>query len=164
MQIVVVSDSHGRNEVFAKIRQLHPNASAYLCCGDTECDDVFLDGFVTVLGNNDYGKAYPHHLIIDLGEIRIYMTHGDRIPRLGMMERFAATAKAENCALFLFGHTHIFEVVEEEGVTIVNPGSIYHNRDGSLASYALITVEDGRIEVERKAIDEPRKAKKSWFI
>lgn len=163
MQIVVVSDSHGKNEVYAQLRALYPQASAYLCCGDSECDESFLDGFVSVQGNNDYSCHYPHHLILDIEGVRIYMQHGDRIPRLGMIDYFVKLAQAENCQLFLFGHTHIFEEVRKEGVVMVNPGSIYQNRDGSSPSYALITVQDQSIQVERKSLVLPKKDKKRWF-
>ena len=53
MQIVVISDTHGRNEVFQELRLLHPQASAFLHCGDSETDEYALNGFVSVQGNND---------------------------------------------------------------------------------------------------------------
>ena len=165
MHFVVVSDSHGRNEVFTKLRELHPNADAYLCCGDSECGEEYLDGFVTVKGNNDYLWDFPHHVILDIKGIRIYMTHGDRVPRLGMLDHFSKLAQSEHCSLFLFGHTHIYEVVQHNGITIVNPGSIHHNRDGSLSSYALISVQDGQFTVERKSLDQAKdKTKKKGLF
>ena len=32
-------------------------------------------------------------------------------------------AKKENCDTVIFGHTHHAEICEEEGVTIINPGT-----------------------------------------
>lgn len=163
MQLVVVSDSHGRNEVFPKLRELYPNASAYLLLGDSETDEYSLDGFASVQGNNDAYGLFPPHLILDLDGVRIYMTHGDRIPRMGMIDRFLVKAKEENCQLFLFGHTHIYEVHQKDGVTILNPGSIQQNRDGSNPSYALVTLDHGSITVERKELPREHKPKKKGF-
>ncbi len=163
MQIIVVSDSHGRNEVFSKLRELHPNASAYISCGDTECSDEYLDGFVTVQGNNDPYNAYPKRVIIEVEDVRILVQHGDRIPPLELTQRLSEYAIAENCQLMCYGHSHIFHVEEKNGVLLVNPGSIYYNRDYSLPSYAIVTFENGVFSVERGAIDEAKEKKKGFF-
>ncbi len=163
MQIVVVSDAHGRNEVYRKLRELHPTADAYINCGDSECSEDLLDGFVSVQGNNDMYFDYPHRLIIELEGLRILVQHGDRISPMHLTDRLSEYAYAENCQLMLYGHTHIFHVEEKNGITLVNPGSIYYNRDYSLPSYALITYQNGKFTVERKAIDEPKEKKKGFF-
>lgn len=163
MQIVVVSDAHGRNEVYSKLRELHPNANAYINCGDSECSEDFLDGFVSVQGNNDLYGNYPQRLIIELEGLRILVQHGDRIPPMHITERLSEYAYAENCQLVLYGHSHIYHVEEKNGITLVNPGSIFHNRDYTLPSYALITFENNTFKVERLAIDEAKEKKKGFF-
>lgn len=161
---VIVSDSHGRNEVFSKLREKHPTASAYICCGDTECGYEYLDGFVTVQGNNDYGLNFPHHLVLNLDGHKVFVVHGDRIPPLTLLDRLKDMAKAEHCDVCLYGHTHIFHVDERDGVTLINPGSISHNRDGSLQSYALVEIVDNKVVVTRVALDEPKEKKKGFFF
>lgn len=163
MQIVVVSDSHGRNEVFSKLRELHPNASAYISCGDTECSEEYLDGFVTVQGNNDHYEQYPKRLVLNVDGLRILVMHGDRIPPLELTHRLSDYAIAEDCQLMCYGHSHIFHVETKNGVLLVNPGSIYYNRDYTTPSYALITYENGNFHVDRLAIDEPKQKKKGFF-
>jgi len=165
MQLVVCSDAHGRDEVFPKLRFLHPHAQAYLHCGDAETDEERLDGFVNVQGNNDPYGQYPNHVLLDLGGLRVYMQHGDRIPYMSMTDFFLQKAKDENCQLFIYGHTHIFNVVRKDGIVLVNPGSIYHNRDGSAPSYALITIENGDIDVKRMELPRESNPKKkhNWF-
>lgn len=154
MQIVVVSDTHGRNEVFQELRERHPQASAFLHCGDSETDEFALDGFVSVQGNNDYYSSHPNEVILNLDGTRLYMTHSQYLRHFNRIESLVAKAKEHDCTLVLYGHTHVFDVQTVEGITLVNPGSLYHNRDGSLPSYALVTINKNHCEVQR--IDYPR--------
>jgi putative phosphoesterase len=149
MQIVVVSDTHGRNEVFQELRNRHPLASAFLHCGDSETDEYNLDGFVSVQGNNDYYTAYPSELVLDLKEVRIYMTHGQYLRHHNREETLINRAKDHQCGIVLTGHTHVYEVIRKNGILLVNPGSLYHNRDMTPPSYALITIDKGKIKVQR---------------
>lgn len=41
MKIVVVSDSHGRNDILNVIREKHPDAGLFIHCGDLEADPMF---------------------------------------------------------------------------------------------------------------------------
>jgi uncharacterized protein len=154
MQIVVVSDTHGRNEVFQELRLRHPQASAFLHCGDSETDEYAIDGFVSVQGNNDYYTSYPAELILNLEGIRVFMTHSQHLRYNSRVESLLLKAKEYDCKLVLYGHTHVFDVQVIDGVTLVNPGSLNHNRDGSAPSYALVTVSLGKITVQRN--DYPR--------
>ncbi len=158
MQIVVVSDTHGRDEVYQELRMRHPQASAFLDCGDSETDPINLDGFVSVQGNNDYYADYPLERVLDLKELRVYMTHGQYLRYHNRIESLVVKAKENNCTLVLYGHTHVFDAQEVDGITLVNPGSLYHQRDMSIPSYALITITKGKTTVER--IDYPRFKKK----
>lgn len=158
MQIVVVSDTHGRDEVFQELRLRHPQASAFLHCGDSETDPFNLDGFVSVQGNNDYYANYPLERVLELEGVRVYMTHSQYLRHHNRIESLVAKAKENDCTLVLYGHTHVFDVQEIDGITLVNPGSLNHQRDMSVLSYGLITINKGKIKVER--IDYPRFKKK----
>lgn len=154
MQIVVISDTHGRNEVFQELRLRHPQASAYLHCGDSETDEYTLDGFVSVQGNNDYYSSHPMELIINVKDLKVYMTHGQYLRSNNRFEALVQKARDYDCTLALYGHTHVFDLRVIDGVTLLNPGSLHHNRDGSQPCYALVTIDEGRIHVER--IDYPK--------
>ena len=54
MKIVVVSDSHGKNDILNAIREKHPDAGLFIHCGDLEDDPMFYPGYIVVRGNNDY--------------------------------------------------------------------------------------------------------------
>lgn len=162
MYCVVLSDSHGRNEVFKQLREMYPTASAYIHCGDSETHPNDLDGFVSIQGNNDLHYDYAKQMILDLNGVRVLLIHGHQYPMMQVVERLIYKAKEEECKLVLYGHTHIFKVTRFEDIVLVNPGSIHYNRDGSEPSYALVTIEDGKIEVERKTLPREHKPRK-WF-
>jgi len=159
-EIVLVSDNHGRIEVLRKIRELHPNADAYLHCGDAEVDEEHLESFAAVKGNNDTEYDYPETRVIDLGECKILMIHGHQYFMGTRLEQLAKRAKHIGCTMAFFGHTHVFHVSTLEGVLLVNPGSVYNNRDGTPPCYALIHNRDGEWKVERKPV--PIKENPYW--
>jgi len=162
MYCVIVSDSHGRNEVFKQLREMYPTASAYLHCGDSECPSTELDGFVSIQGNNDLYYDYPKQIILDLDGVRVLLIHGHQYPMYSVVEKLIVKAREEDCKLVLYGHTHIYKVTRFEDLVLVNPGSIHYNRDASEPSYAIVTIENGKIEVERKTLPREHKPRK-WF-
>jgi putative phosphoesterase len=164
MEIVVVSDSHGRIEVLSQIRERHPYADAYLHCGDSETDEDHLDSFASVQGNNDMYYNYPESRVIDLGACKILVIHGHQHYYGTRVRDIAARAKKIGCTMAFFGHTHTFFTSIEDGVLMVNPGSVHHNRDGSQPCYALVHNRDGGWKVERMAIPEPVKTTKKRTI
>lgn len=154
MQIVLVSDTHGRNEVFAVLRERHPLANAYLHAGDSETDPINLDGFASVQGNNDYYSAHPEQLVLDLGEIRVLMVHSHQYHASNRIQGLVSRAQKYGAKLVFYGHTHVYSVSTVNGITLINPGSLWRNRDFTPESYALITVTEKSIDIER--INFPR--------
>ena len=75
-QILVLSDTHGRNSVHQELRNLYPNADAYLHCGDSESPASELDGFVSVKGNNDMYYDYPTQQILAYHRVRNQLIQG----------------------------------------------------------------------------------------
>lgn len=69
MKIVVVSDSHGRNDILNAIREKHPDAGLFIHCGDLEDDPMFYPGYIVVRGNNDYYGRFEDERIIPLVSI-----------------------------------------------------------------------------------------------
>ncbi len=64
MKIVVVSDSHGRNDILKTIQEKHPNAKLFIHCGDLEDDPMNYPGYIIVRGNNDYFGRFENERII----------------------------------------------------------------------------------------------------
>ncbi len=148
--IVLISDNHGQKECLTYIRRTYPKADYYIHCGDTELPPYLLDGFAVVQGNNDFYNQYPLRKVLEIGGHRILVTHGHRDMIFGKFEMLAAKAKAFDCDVVFFGHTHIYHDNTYDGVRVLNPGSIWRNRDGSKPSYMIVTIDGDSITAERK--------------
>ena len=148
-QIIVVSDSHSNNQILKDIYLLYPNADAYLHLGDSEDYEANIYPFITVRGNNDYYIDLEYR-IIQIDNVRIYMTHGHKMYL--SKENMAIKAKKNNCQMFLFGHTHkpFYELYD--GIYLVNPGALAYPRSTMQETYAIIYIENDRIDVQFKQI------------
>ena len=65
-------------------------------------------------------------------------------------EQLVNRAKELNCDIVCFGHTHVSFLDRVDGVTLVNPGSLSHSRDGKPCSYAILDINEDDIQVEFK--------------
>lgn len=162
MKIVVVSDSHGKEGILDEVLKVHPDAHAYLHCGDIDEPQEYHPEYLIVQGNNDLFYDYPDHRIVELGKHRIYMAHSHQFSYMQRKERMAKAAKENGCDLFCYGHTHIAADEMVDGVRLINPGSLWRSRDGRAPSYAVLTLEDAHVDVD--FIFLPQKQKKSKFF
>ena len=60
----------------------------------------------------------------------------------------ARRARACGCQALFHGHTHMRLDQEVEGVRILNPGSLFFNREEALASYACVDLDNGQIRCQ----------------
>lgn len=154
MQILVISDTHGRLNVLRSLVQSHPDADLIVHCGDGEYEaGVLLDAqpslrgrFLFVRGNCDRNTHYPLLLTHDLpfGH-RLVMTHGHNYMAGDLRENLLRLAKSVSADLVLFGHLHVRIDETAEGVRIFNPGSAAKPRDGRAPSFGLIDIFESGI-------------------
>ena len=149
MKIVVVSDNHGRMECLREIPQLHRDADAFIHCGDSELPAAALQGYVSVRGNNDFAFELPDMKVLELQGQRIMIVHGHRHLYMGQPDMLISKARRQGCGLVFYGHTHVFSWIRADGIHLINPGSLSHNRDGSDPSYAVVTLEGNDVSVQR---------------
>lgn len=150
MKIVVVSDSHGKDERLDEILQLEQDADCFIHCGDIESPEDAYPMYRTVKGNNDYFYEYPDQLILPFANHRILVMHGNQFPYTRRMERMAMYAQEQSCDIFCYGHTHVAAIEQTEGVLLLNPGSLWRSRDGRGPSYAILTITDEQVKAEIK--------------
>lgn len=150
MKIVIISDNHGRIEPIQNILYQHQDADAFIHCGDSELPVNYLAGYVAVRGNNDFYAELPDYRVLEIGNHRILIAHGHRLMFLDNRELLVNKAKSLDCDVICFGHSHIFESRVIDDITLINPGSISKNRDGSAPSYAILTINNNQLSVERK--------------
>ncbi|MBQ1849878.1 MAG: metallophosphoesterase family protein, partial [Lachnospiraceae bacterium] len=64
MKVLIVSDTHRRNENYFKVLKYHPDADAIIHCGDIEGSEYALEQAAPcpvymVTGNNDFFSELP---------------------------------------------------------------------------------------------------------
>lgn len=149
MKLLVMSDSHGKNKVMDKVIEAHcKHVDLMLHCGDIETPEDIYENLITVRGNNDYYYDYPEMKIVTVGQHRILLIHGNQSYYGNRLQFLAKKAVEYNCNIVCYGHTHVASLDEVNGITLLNPGSLWHSRDGRNPSYAILTLNDNSIHVE----------------
>ncbi len=160
MKIVLVADNHGDRKCLEYLKETYADYDLFVHCGDSEMPFEEMKGFVCVSGNNDfqYGPAVQDQVILHAGGHNIYICHG-HMDFLSYFhyEPLAKRAKAKGCDVVFFGHVHVYCDQMVDGVRLLNPGSIRHNRDGTQPSYMLVEISDGEITTIHKTYGEKKK-------
>lgn len=147
-RILVVSDSHGRNENVRRAIEKAGKFDIMIHLGDVgnEYREVErMAGVPTyiVAGNNDYARGLLERNIIEIGGHRIYATHGHRQNVHFGVELLYYLALENDCDIVMYGHTHVPYLDEEDDVTILNPGSLtYPRQEGHEKTFVVMTIED----------------------
>jgi len=149
-RIVLASDNHGDTVSINKILSDNPQADYYLHCGDCCVDPKRIEPFVTVCGNNDWQFKIVREKIIEIEGHKILIIHGNGYTY--SFSNFANYVKSKGCDICFFGHTHVFFNEEIEGITFVNPGSTYYNRNYDDPTYAIVELTKENISVKKMYI------------
>ena len=150
MRIVVISDSHKRSDIVEKILDAQPEAKAVFFLGDNASDIEDLQylypnmRFFILSGNCDYFSTFPSTNMVTFAGKKIFYTHGHTLSVKYGTDNLFKTARQNGCNIALYGHTHISDILYEDGVYFVNPGSCSNARNGK-PSYAVIDIEKNGI-------------------
>ena len=150
MRITVISDSHRNQRIVEDILAAQPQSRHIFFLGDVTGDIEDMKAmfpeknFYIVSGNCDFFSLYPSSGIETVGGKKIFYTHGHTLGVKHGLENLISTAKANGCDIALYGHTHTSQILYEDGLYVVNPGSCAQPRD-SHRSYAVIDIEENGI-------------------
>ena len=148
MRILVISDSHGRNDdVSGVIRQVGP-IDTLIHCGDVERGDDYIRSLVDcpvymVAGNNDYNLDLPPKIITKIGNYRVMIVHGHTYHVYRGVDYLKRAALEEKVDVVMFGHTHKpYLEYCSDGLVVLNPGSLsYPRQDGRHPSFMIMEID-----------------------
>ncbi len=160
MIIGVVSDTHHGDKtrhvpsiLFEKFEG--EGVDLILHAGDITSRELFeglneIAPVMAVRGNADHLQL-PEERIVDVGDIRIGMTHGHQF--LGLNAQVLGYKALEmGVDVLIFGHTHRYfhddRIFHGRRIVLLNPGSPTFPRMGS-AGFAIMEVNGTKIHVER---------------
>lgn len=148
MRILVVSDTHGNENMLLKAHQLAGQVDAIIHTGDGEQDTLLLehiyDGTVLrVAGNCDHGSTAPRELLVTLAGTRLLITHGDSQLVKNGLERLYEYGKSLGAQAILFGHTHQALAEQRQELFLLNPGTLWGR--APFLSFAILELHDGQV-------------------
>ena len=148
MKILVVSDTHGRDDGLERAVERERPFDMLVHCGDVEGREIFIEALAEcpcciVAGNNDFFSDLPKEKEITVAGHRVLVTHGHVYGVSMDYTRLVEEAKARGCDGAFFGHIHKPVLEEKDGFVLLNPGSLSFPRQiGRKQSYAVVKVDD----------------------
>lgn len=140
MRVLVVSDTHRDRAALRRAILSQPEAQAVIHLGDgaeeaEEMKAAFPERrFFIVRGNCDWGGMLPTEGLARLAGKNIFYTHGYTYNVKFTMYPAVCAAKKNKADVLLFGHTHEAFTYYEDGLYIMNPGSL----KGSCGTYGIL--------------------------
>lgn len=171
MRVLIISDSHGRNDYVKRAIMQSGEIDAFIHLGDVEADVEELKDFAhcpsyIVAGNNDVGVGLPGTLTINLGGKKILLTHGHRHGVNYDLKRLGLFGTMNQMDIVMYGHTHYPYLDRGDDIILLNPGSItYPRQEGKARTFMIMEIdEEGNAEFHWQELEEEGKKKKqSWL-
>ncbi len=148
MRILVISDSHGRNDDVAGVIDQVGHIDMLIHCGDVERGEDYIRSLVDcpvymVGGNSDYNLDLPRTLELDIGNYRVFVIHGHMSWVNRGVDHLRQIALENHYDIVMFGHTHIPFIQIEEDLTILNPGSLsYPRQEDRMPTFLLMEIDE----------------------
>ena len=155
IRALILSDIHGETTTLRWLleevwKQVGP-IDAYICLGDGVRDFDNAEHFIrqrdehatmyAVRGNCDFTAAHPDRLVIHLGGLKIYLTHGHIHRVKGGLDYLRSAAREAGADIALYGHTHRANV-EYTTPWLLNPGAAEND------CCALLEIDNGKPHVK----------------
>lgn len=146
MKILVVSDTHRKNDNYFTILEMH-HPDMVIHCGDSVGSEYALTTAAEcpvqmVAGNNDYFSELPRELEFSIGKYRVWVTHGHSYYVSMGNEMIKREAVARGKDIVIYGHTHRPVIDMDDDVIAINPGSLsYPRQENRKPSYIIMELD-----------------------
>ena len=153
MRVGLISDTHGlvRPEVHTALAGVDLILHAGDVGGDEILDELALIAPVLAVRGNTDAPGQPRlaqSIDRELAGVTVHVSHGDEVGSptpAKLLERYAAD-------VIVYGHTHRQLITRAGDRLVVNPGAAGARRFKLEPSGAILTIADGRAEVELVAL------------
>lgn len=147
MKVLIVSDTHKRNDNFFRVLAQVGPVDMVIHCGDIEGSEYTIEAAADcpvemVAGNNDFFSELPMEREFEIGKYKVMVTHGHHYYVSMGNERLKQEARNRGIDIVFYGHTHRPDIDLKDDVMVINPGSIsYPRQDGRCPSYVLMDID-----------------------
>ena len=165
MKILIVSDTHRKDEMLRMVIAKEHPFDMLIHLGDTEGSEDYFREWVrndrceihVVRGNNDFFSLSQMEKEILIGPYRAFLTHGHVYGVTMSLSRLEDEARDRCADIAMFGHSHRPCVERrDDGFVMLNPGSLaYPRQKGRQPSYIVMKMpQNGAPEFEICYVDE----------
>lgn len=162
MKLFIISDTHGNLTKVYEVYKTLSSIDAIIHLGDYSKDAEKIQNelgvdVISVKGNMDNSHSNADFKILTTECGKLYLSHGHMENVKIKYQNILYRAEEEGCIAALFGHTHkpIFE--EQNGIYLINPGSLSLPADGNQGSYAIVNTSKNGITGSIEYYLEPEK-------
>jgi len=149
-KVLIVSDSHGLTKELKIIRERHLHeVDLMIHCGDSELmpTDKAITGYLTVMGNCDFGAEYPLETTSEVAGRKFFITHGHRYSVKSTLMTLKYKAEEYHADIVCFGHSHVLGAEVVGGTLFINPGSIRLPRERFEKTYVILDLQTDKIKL-----------------
>ena len=147
MKILIVSDTHRKNDNYIKVLERIAPVDMVIHCGDIEGSEYLIAESAgcpvqMVTGNNDFFSDLPREKEFMVGKYKIWLTHGHNYYVSMSNENLKHEARMRGVDIVLYGHTHRPVIDIAGDIIAVNPGSLtYPRQEGRRPSYVIMDLD-----------------------
>lgn len=144
MKIIVMSDSHGNYRAIENIvENYYADLYIHLGDGESELNKIVVKypdkKFIHVAGNCDFASLSDREILFSPDDVNcIFAVHGHYHGVKSSVEILKEMARDKGANIALYGHTHCRFLEYDDGLYIMNPGSVSCPRDGNPPSFGII--------------------------
>lgn len=146
-KIGIISDTHGL--LRPEVMEILKTCDCIFHGGDMNKPEILdqlrpLASIYAVRGNNDkeWAEGLARTLRFSIEGVEFFMTHNKK----------DVVWNLENVQVVIFGHTHKYLEQKIDGRLWLNPGSCGRRRFDQEITMAVMTVEDGKYQIEKIVI------------
>lgn len=148
MRILVISDTHRKNDNFLNVVQNIGKLDMVIHLGDVEGSEYTIEQAAGcpvefVAGNNDFFSNFSSEKTLQIGRYCVMITHGHRY-YIGMgNEMLKEEAIARGADIVMYGHTHKPVIDISDNIIAINPGSLsYPRQENRRPSYIIMDIDE----------------------
>lgn len=148
MKVLIVSDTHKKQDNLIKVLEQEENIDLLIHLGDVEGYEEEITYMADcpvemVAGNNDFFSVLEREKEIEIGKYKVLITHGHYYYVTAGVEDIKKEAAGRGMDIVMFGHTHRPLLDNNRGIITLNPGSIsYPRQEGRYPSYAIMELDN----------------------
>lgn len=148
MKVLIVSDTHRMHRNLETVIERTKDVDMLIHLGDVEGGEDYIRALVDypvkiVSGNNDFFSDLPREEEFDLEGRHIFLTHGHPYYVSIGEEYLKDEARNRGADIVMYGHTHKPAYTEEDGLIVLNPGSIAYPRQiGRKSTYMIMEIDE----------------------